>query len=113
VEVLGGAVSHGRRRETEVSGIPYLRTLGFDVTNDSFAEHSWYFRNAMVRANYNNIQNGVHETMEFLKLFLRNLLMGEKNALQNRVMHIRWDKASSSASADPIKPVADPINDPI
>lgn len=96
----------GNTRTTAVFFIKYLRTLGFDVTNDSFAEHSWYFRNAAVRANYNNIQNGVHETTEFLELFLRNFLMGEKNALQNRVMHIRCDKASSSASADP-------INDPI
>ena len=103
----------GNTRTTAVFFIKYLRTLGFDVTNDSFAKHSWYFRNAMVRANYNNIQNGVHETTEFLELFLRNLLMGEKNALQNRVMHIRWDKASSSASADPIKSKDDPINDPI
>lgn len=101
----------GNTRTTAVFFIKYLRTLGFDVTNDSFAKHSWYFRNAMVRANYNNIQNGVHETTEFLELFLRNLLMGEKNALQNRVMHIRWDKASSSASADPIKSKDDPIND--
>ena len=103
----------GNTRTTAVFFIKYLRTLGFDVTNDSFAKHSWYFRNAMVRANYNNIQNGVHETTEFLELFLRNLLMGEKNALQNRVMHIRWDKAASSASADPIKSKDDPINDPI
>ena len=103
----------GNTRTTAVFFIKYLRTLGFDVTNDSIAKHSWYFRNAMVRANYNNIQNGVHETTEFLELFLRNLLMGEKNALQNRVMHIRWDKASSSASADPIKSKDDPINDPI
>lgn len=103
----------GNTRTTAVFFIKYLRTLGFDVTNDIFSEHSWYFRNAMVRANYNNIQNGVHETTEFLELFLRNLLMGEENELQNRVMHIRWAKASSSTSNDPIKMMDDPINNPI
>ena len=66
----------------------YLRTLGFDATNDIFAENAWYFRNALVRANYNDLKNGVHETTEYLELFLRNLLLDEKNELHNRSMHI-------------------------
>jgi fido (protein-threonine AMPylation protein) len=78
----------GNTRTTAVFFIKYLRTLGFDVTNDIFAENAWYFRNALVRANYNDIKNGVHETTEYLELFLRNLLLDEKNVLQNRVMHI-------------------------
>lgn len=65
-----------------------LRTLGFDATNDIFAENAWYFRNALVRANYNDLKNGVHETTEYLELFLRNLLLDEKNELHNRTMHI-------------------------
>ena len=68
--------------------IKYLRTLGFDATNDIFAENAWYFRNALVRANYNDLKNGVHETTEYLELFLRNLLLDEKNELHNRTMHI-------------------------
>lgn len=68
--------------------IKYLRTLGFDVTNNIFAQNAWYFRNALVRANYNNIQKGVHETTEFLELFLRNLILDENNELKNRNMHI-------------------------
>ena len=51
-------------------GIKYLRTLGFQATNDIFAENAWYFRNALVRANYNNLVKGIHETTEFLELFL-------------------------------------------
>ena len=62
--------------------------LGFDVTNDIFAENAWYFRNAMVRANYNDLKNGIYETTEYLELFLRNLLLGEKNELWNRALHI-------------------------
>ena len=80
--------AEGNTRTTAVFFIKYLRTLGFDVTNDIFAENAWYFRNALVRANYNDLKNGIHETTEFLELFLRNLLLGEKNALHNREMHI-------------------------
>lgn len=68
--------------------IKYLCTLGFNVTNDIFAENAWYFRNALVRANYTNLQKNIHETTEYLELFLRNLLLDEKNALRNRTMHI-------------------------
>ena len=68
--------------------IKYLRTLGFDVTNNIFAENAWYFRNSLVRANYNDLKNGVHETTEYLELFLRNLLLNENNPLHNRTLHI-------------------------
>lgn len=78
----------GNTRTTAVFFIKYLRTLGFDITNDIFAENAWYFRNALVRANYNDLKNGVHETTEYLELFLRNLLLDEKNELHNRSMHI-------------------------
>ena len=78
----------GNTRTTAVFFIEYLRTLGFDVTNDIFAENAWYFRNALVRANYNDLKNGVYETTEYLELFLRNLLLDEKNELHNRSMHI-------------------------
>ena len=78
----------GNTRTTAVFFIKYLRTLGFDTTNDIFAENAWYFRNALVRANYNDLKNGVHETTEYLELFLRNLLLDEKNELHNRAMHI-------------------------
>ena len=78
----------GNTRTTAVFFIKYLRTLGFDVTNDIFAENAWYFRNALVRANYNNLKDGIHETTEFLELFLRNLLLDENHPLHNRTMHI-------------------------
>ncbi|MDO4439492.1 MAG: Fic family protein [Eubacteriales bacterium] len=78
----------GNTRTTAVFLIKYLRTLGFSATNDIFAENSWYFRNALVRANYTNLQDNVHETTEYLELFLRNLLLGENNPLHNRSMHI-------------------------
>ena len=78
----------GNTRTTAVFFIKYLRTLGFSVTNDIFAENAWYFRNALVRANYTNLQTGIHETTEYLETFLRNLLLNEKNELHSRNLHI-------------------------
>ena len=78
----------GNTRTTAVFFIKYLRTLGFSATNDIFAENAWYFRNALVRANYTNLQKGIHETTKYLEEFLRNLLLNEKNELYNRKLHI-------------------------
>ena len=78
----------GNTRTTAVFFIKYLRTLGFDAANDIFAENAWYFRNALVRVNYNDLKNDVHETTYYLELFLRNLLLSENNELHNRAMHI-------------------------
>lgn len=80
--------AEGNTRTTAVFFIKYLRTLGFDVTNDIFAENAWYFRNSLVRANYNDLKNGIHETTEYLELFLRNLLLNENHPLHNRTLHI-------------------------
>lgn len=78
----------GNTRATAVFFIKYLRTLGFDVTNDIFAENAWYFRNSLVRANYNDLKNGIYETTEYLEVFLRNLLLNENHPLYNRTLHI-------------------------
>lgn len=78
----------GNTRTTAVFFIKYLRTLGFDATNDIFAENAWYFRNSLVRANYNDLKNGIHETTEYLETFLRNLLLNEDHPLHNRTLHI-------------------------
>ena len=84
--------------------IKYLRTLGFDVTNDIFAQNALYFRKALVRANYNDLVNDVHKTTEYLELFLKNLLLGEKNELHNRTMHISGKfKKPSKQNIDKIK----------
>ena len=83
------AFGEGNTRTTAVFTIKYLRSLGFDADNELFAENSWYFRNALVRANYNNLQKGIHENSEFLEKFFRNLLLKEHNELKNRFLHIR------------------------
>lgn len=78
----------GNTRTTAVFFIKYLRTLGFSAANDIFAENAWYFRNALVRANYTNLQKGIYETTEYLEVFLRNLLLNENHELHNRSLHI-------------------------
>ena len=78
------AFGEGNTRATAVFTIKYLRTFGFDVTNDIFAANAWYFRNALVRANYNNFKLGIHATHEYLYKFFSNLLLDEKNELKNR-----------------------------
>lgn len=80
----------GNTRTIAVFIIKYLRTLGFDVTNDIFAENAWYFRNALVRANYNDFRNGEFEDRSYLILFLRNLLLGEENELKSRNLHVLY-----------------------
>ena len=82
------AFGEGNTRTVSVFAIKYLRTLGFEVDNGVFAENAWYFRNALVRANYNDLPKGIRETTEFLELFLRNLLFGEQNVLKSRFLLI-------------------------
>ena len=78
----------GNTRTTAIFTIKYLRSLGFDVNNDLFEQHSWYFRNALVRANYRNVAKGIDYEPVFLERFFRNLLLGEENALKNCYMMI-------------------------
>ncbi|MBP5491783.1 MAG: Fic family protein [Clostridiales bacterium] len=85
------AFGEGNTRTTAVFFIQYLRSMGFDVTNDIFAQNAWYFRNALVRANFSDLSKGVHETTEFLEAFLRNLFMFEHTELKNRYLHINWN----------------------
>ena len=82
----------GNTRTTSVFLIKYLRTLGFTENNDIFAQNSRYFRNALVRANYSDLKRGIYETTEYLELFLRNMLLGEKNELLSRKLHIDFEK---------------------
>lgn len=88
----------GNTRTTAVFLVKYLRTFGFNVNNDLFKENSWYFRNALVRANYTNLPKGITSTDKFLMLFFRNLILGEKNVLRNRDMHISFEKKQSAKS---------------
>ena len=90
----------GNTRTTAVFAIKYLRSLGFNVTNTLFADNSWYFRNALVRANYSDIQNGIYEDKSYLEKFFRNLILVENNELKNRYLLIGADLSTTEKIGD-------------
>ena len=79
----------GNTRTTAVFAIKYLNSIGFEVNNDAFFENSWYFRNALVRANYSNVKKGISLNTDYLEKFFENLLLGKNNLLKSRYLHIR------------------------
>ena len=93
----------GNTRTTAVFFIKYIRSLGVHATNDVFAKKAWYFRNALVRANYSDLSAGIYEDLSYLERFLRNLLMGESYELKNRYLHIAWKETAYSDIKQPIK----------
>ena len=101
----------GNTRTTAVFLIKYLRKLGFkEVNNDLFAEHSWYFRNALVRANYEDLSKGIYKTDKYLIRFLLNLLHNEIHLLKNREMHVHYIDLVNTQN-DPVKEANDLVND--
>ena len=84
----------GNTRTTAVFLIKYLRNFGYSISNDLFASHSWYFRNALVRANYFNREKGIVPTDKYLEAFLRNLILGEHHLLRNRYLHVDYQEES-------------------
>lgn len=80
----------GNTRSTAVFLIKYLSSLGYSINQECFAKKSWYFRNALVRANYNDLPNDIHATTLYLESFFENLLFGGNNELKNRYLHINW-----------------------
>ena len=92
------AFGEGNTRTVAVLAIKYLRSLGFKADNAIFAENSWYFRNALVRANYRNLQKGIHENSVYLERFFRNLLLNENNELKNRYMHIDYSAQNETVN---------------
>ena len=97
----------GNTRTTAVFIIKYLRSCGFKVNNELFSDNSWYFRNALVRANYRNPQKGIHPDKSFLVKFFRNLLLGENNELKNRYMLIGYrEEMEESRVYEPLNPTS-------
>ena len=89
----------GNTRATAVFMIKYMKTFGFRVNNDAFQKNSWYFRNALVRANYNNLQKDIYATTKFLEMFFSNLLLETNYELKNRYMHVDFVDSEKSQSA--------------
>ena len=94
----------GNTRTTAVFVIKYLRSIGFRANNDLFAENSWYFRNALVRANYRNPSKGVEPNKSFLVKFFRNLMLGEQHELKNRYMLIGYNDTDNTHTSTHTSP---------
>lgn len=90
----------GNTRTTAVFLIKYLRTFGFNVNDEIFSDNSWYFRNALVRANYKNYEKNVFEDITFLEKFFYNLLTNTKYELKNRYMHIDYKETIEGISSN-------------
>ena len=80
----------GNTRTTAVFIIKYLKTFGFNINDEVFADNSWYFRNSLVRANYKNFEKNIFEDISYLEKFFYNLLTGSNNKLKNRYTHIDY-----------------------
>jgi fido (protein-threonine AMPylation protein) len=78
----------GNTRTVAIFIIKYLRTLGFNIDNELFEKNSYYFRNALVRANYNDYSNNIFATLKYLIQFFENLLLNKKHELKNRKLRI-------------------------
>lgn len=93
--------AEGNTRATAVFIIKYMKTFGFRVNNEAFEKNSWYFRNALVMANHNDLQKRIHATTKFLELFFSNLLLGTQYELKNRYLHVDYiDATVQSASQE-------------
>ena len=106
------AFGEGNTRTTAVFTIKYLRSMGYKIDNTPFAQNSWYFRNALVRANYKNLKEGIEENPLYLERFFRNLILGENNELKNRYTHIDYDEYIKKFGVNEKKSVQNlPVND--
>lgn len=93
----------GNTRTTAVFLIKYLRKLGFkNINTVLFEENSWYFRNALVRANYEDLSKAIYKTEKYLILFLQNLLLIKDNLLKNREMHIFYNDTANEPLIDTV-----------
>ena len=102
----------GNTRTTAIFLIKYLRSFGFKVNNELFEQHSWYFRNALVRAIYKNHTKNIHANDKFIIRFFENLLLGEKHILKNREIHVLFDD-TVKVQNDTVKSNIDTVNDTV
>ena len=77
------------------------------------AENARYFRNALVRANYTNLPRGVHPTPIYLERFFANLLLGEKNALKSRYLHISLSDPEDTCSPEKREQVGEQVREQV
>ena len=107
------AFGEGNTRTTAIFAAKYLRTLGYTVENDIFADNSFYFRNALVRANYTNVPKGIHPTLVYLERFFANLLLGENNELKSRYLLVGLHEESKSLAPSEREQVGEQVREQV
>ena len=107
------AFGEGNTRTTGIFAVKYLRTLGYAVENDIFTDNSYYFRNALVRANYTNIPKGIHPTLVYLERFFANLLLGEHNELKSRYLLVGLHDEPESLVPSPREQVGEQVGEQV
>ena len=73
----------GNTRTISTFAIKYLRTMGVQVDNAPFHEHSKWFRNALVRANHIDVQNNIRPDVSYLNKFFENVILSAGHDLQS------------------------------
>ena len=107
------AFGEGNTRTTAIFAAKYLRTLGYTVENDIFADNSFYFRNALVRANYTNVPKGIHPTLVYLERFFANLLLGENNELKSRYLLVGLHEEPKSLAPSEWEQVGEQVREQV
>ena len=107
------AFGEGNTRTTAIFTIKYLRSFGFDVDNDLFAENSYYFRNSLVRATYTNVPRGIHPTLVYLERFFMNLLADGKYDLKSRFLKVGTEDVAYSLVPSKREQVREQVNVPL
>ena len=107
------AFGEGNTRTTAIFAAKYLRTLGYTVENDIFADNSFYFRNALVRANYTNVPKGIHPTLVYLERFFANLLLGENNELKSRYLLVGLHEEPKSLAPSQREQVGEQVREQV
>ena len=89
--------------------------MGFKVSNEPFEKSSWYFRNALVRANFDDYEKDIHATREYLNRFFENVLLGENYELRNRFLHVSWQQNDGveMGTASVTDQVSDQVSDQV
>lgn len=107
------AFGEGNTRTTAIFAAKYLRTLGYTVENDIFADNSFYFRNALVRANYTNVPEGIYPTLVYLERFFANLLLGENNELKSRYLLVGLHEEPKSLAPSEREQVGEQVREQV
>jgi len=77
------AFREGNTRTVALFSQKYLRYLGVRCDNMLFMDNSLFYRDALVRANFSNLELGIAEDLSFLNAFYENLVLDKNHNLSS------------------------------